>query len=340
MNDVLKLAITMGDPAGVGPEIILKTLAHENPYPRCIPIVIGSKAVMQFYRDLLDIPVEIVSIRSPSAFNNARRVINVLEPEAINFEIAYSPGATNASCGKAVYHFITKAVELIQRGELDGLCTAPISKESLNLAGYDYPGHTELLATLTNTRNFAMLMVGGGLRVALATIHIALRDVPAAINPERLIQLMRLTADFIPYFGIPKPRLALAALNPHASEKGLFGTEEENIISPAISASRAENINVSGPYPADTVFHRALGGEFDVVIAMYHDQALIPIKTLDFYRGVNVTMGLPFIRTSVDHGTAFDIAGKGAANTSSLSEAIRTALLLIQNKKKGARQNA
>jgi 4-hydroxythreonine-4-phosphate dehydrogenase len=234
----------------------------------------------------------------------------------------------SAEAGRAAYDAIVQAVQDARKGTIAAVATAPINKEALKAAGLPWPGHTELLAHLTGARRVAMMFYTETLRVVLATVHIPLRDVPAALTRARLEETIELAAAELPRFGIATPRLALAGLNPHAGEHGLMGAEEEEALAPAVSACRSRGIEIEGPYPADTVFVRAARGDFDAVIACYHDQGLIPVKLLAFGRAVNVTLGLPIIRTSVDHGTAFDIAGRGVADPSSLVEAVRLAARL------------
>ncbi len=234
-------------------------------------------------------------------------------------------GRPDVSSGKAVVAYIKKAVESVLSGAADAIVTAPINKELMNAAGHRYAGHTELLADLTHSKDYGMLFVGGGLRVVLATIHVALKDVPRRITTDSLHRTLRLAHKAMRSFGIDKPRIGVAALNPHAGEGRLFGSEEWDTILPAVIKARAEGINASDPIPADTLFYKARNNYYDVVVAMYHDQGLAPLKMLAFGNAVNVTIGLPLIRTSVDHGTAYDIAGKGCADPTSLLEAVKLA---------------
>jgi len=324
----------MGDPAGIGPEIILKAFSGKDWQNRRQSLVIGSVQVLEKYANQLNIPVNIARITElPSTFSREDALF-VFEPPGIPDLAEIAPGKIQKPAGAASRMFIETAVRMIQENKMDALCTAPIHKEAMHLAGFSFPGHTEFLAHLTGTEEFAMLMSGGGIRVVLQTIHTALKNVPRLLTTEKILKKIRLTHEFIPYFGVEVPRIGICGLNPHAGEGGMFGTEEQDIILPAIRKAEKEGIVVKGPFPADTIFHRMLKGDLDVIIAMYHDQALIPVKTLAFYDGVNITMGLPFIRTSVDHGTGFDIAGKGAANPDSLLAAIRDAMLLTENKKR------
>lgn len=282
-----RIAVTVGDPAGIGPEIA------------------AAAAVDSRLRDLCEI-----ALYGP--------------PAGSSFE----PGRPTAASGRAAYEAIVAAVGDVMAGRADALATAPISKEAFALAGLPWRGHTELLAHLTGASSVAMLFHSEALRVVLATIHVPLAEVPRLLSRERLEGVIRLTARELPRFGCPAPRLAVAGLNPHAGEAGLLGREETEAIAPAIDACRADGLDVRGPFPADTLFVRAARGEFDAVVACYHDQGLIPIKLLAFGRAVNVTIGLPIVRTSVDHGTAYDIAGRGVADHGSLVEAIALAARL------------
>jgi 4-hydroxythreonine-4-phosphate dehydrogenase len=241
---------------------------------------------------------------------------------------AFAPGVLNADAGRAAYEAIVRAVTAAQRGHVAAVATAPINKEAFRLAGLRWAGHTDLLAELTGARDVAMMFHSDALRVVLATIHIALAEVPRALTAGGLEATIALTARELPRFGVARPRIAVAGLNPHAGEHGLFGREEQDVIAPAVARARAQGLDVSGPFPADTLFVRASRGEFDVVVACYHDQGLIPVKLLAFGQAVNVTLGLPIVRTSVDHGTAFDIAGKGVADAGSMIQAVLLAARL------------
>lgn len=330
---MIKLAITMGDPAGIGPEIILKTFQKGISEADCFPIVVGSWEVFEKTRQALQIPMNCHKITEIPESTPGRGELWVWEPPDMPDLGNLEPGKIQKQAGIAAKICIEAAVRMIHDKKMDALCTAPINKEAMHAGGFSFPGHTEFLAHLSNTREFAMLMCGGGIRVALATIHIALRDIPGKLTRETILAKLRLSNQFIPYFGVKKPRIGVCGLNPHAGEGGLFGDEEEKIISPAIDQANSEGISAYGPFPADTLFHRMLQGDFDVILAMYHDQGLIPIKTIAFHDGVNITMGLPFIRTSVDHGTGFDIVGKGIANPASLKATIQYAITLTGNKK-------
>jgi 4-hydroxythreonine-4-phosphate dehydrogenase len=285
-----RVGITVGDPAGIGPEIARKAADDPRVREACEPVLYGPSTDAEI--------------------------------------TAYSPGRVSAAAGRAAYDAVVSAVDDARAGRIDAIATAPINKEAFAAAGLQWRGHTDLLAHLTGARRVAMMFYADALRVVLATVHIALREVPAALTQQRVEETIDLAAAELPRFGFPMPRLALAGLNPHAGEHGVIGTEDDAVIAPAAAASRARGVRVDGPFPADTVFLRAMRGEFDAVIACYHDQGLIPIKLVAFGRAVNVTLGLPIVRTSVDHGTAFDIARRGIADPSSLVEAVRLAARL------------
>jgi 4-hydroxythreonine-4-phosphate dehydrogenase len=261
------------------------------------------------------------------------RVLDVCEPIVYGppAGVAFAPGELSAAAGRAAYDVIVRAVADAQRGVVQAIATAPVNKEAFRLAGLEWSGHTDLLAHLTGSRHVAMMFYSEALRVVLATVHIPLAEVPRALTQASLDATIALTARELPRFGIAAPRIAVAGLNPHAGEHGLFGNEEQTAIRPAIDACRARGIDVSGPYPGDTVFVRARRGDFDVVVACYHDQGLIPVKLVAFGQAVNVTLGLPIIRTSVDHGTAFDIAGKGMADPESMITAVLLAARLAKS---------
>lgn len=284
-----RIALTVGDPAGIGPEIAAKAAADPRVLEVCEPIVYAPA------------PGE-----------------------------TFTPGLLDGRAGRASYDLIVRAVRDAQAGVVDAIATAPVNKEAFRLAGLHWAGHTDLLAHLTGSPDVAMMFYSDVLRVVLATVHIALADVPRAITRAGMAATIRLVAREMPRFGLPMPRIAVAGLNPHAGEHGLFGLEEETAIAPAIAECRAEGVDVSGPFPGDTVFVRATRGEFDVVVACYHDQGLIPVKLLAFGQAVNVSIGLPIIRTSVDHGTAFDIAGRNIADHGSMVAAVRLAARLAE----------
>ena len=317
-----KIAITMGDPAGVGPEIIFRTLSEHKIHDFCIPVVIGARAVMEEASVLLKSKLKLNSIRSPEEAASSPAVINLIDwGKAKSIE----KGKATAEGGTACVGYIKMATELALQKKIDAIVTAPISKEALKLAGMKWPGHTEMLAELTDTKDYAMMLVGGPLRVILVTIHTSIKNVPDLINRQNVLRTIRLARKACYMLDIKNPRIAVAGLNPHAGETGLFGNEEITSIIPAIEDARAEGIRCTGPYPPDTIFHKAYKGEIDLIVCMYHDQGLIPLKMIAFDKGVNMTVGLPIVRTSPDHGTAYDIAWKGIADSSSLAEAIRLA---------------
>lgn len=333
------LGLTMGDPAGVGPEIIARAGADATVGERCRPLVIGSGAAMQEAIGLIGSPLTLHTVRDPAECEWRPGTLECLD--LANVDMRTLPkAAVSAVAGRAAYEYIERAVALAKRGAIAAIVTAPINKEALAAAGMPHTGHTEILAALSDTRDFAMLLVGHDLRVIHVTTHVALRRVPDLVTRDRVLRTIRLAALAMTALGLARPRIAVAGLNPHAGEEGLFGDEEQREIVPAIEAARSEGLHVVGPLPADTLFSRARGGEFDVVVAMYHDQGHIPVKTVGFtydertktwlgLSGVNVTVGLPFLRVSVDHGTAFDRAWKGIANPESLIEAIEVAARMV-----------
>jgi 4-hydroxythreonine-4-phosphate dehydrogenase len=306
----------MGEPGGVGPEVALKAIQGARWF--CMPLVVGDRAVIEEALRAFELPMKLGKAGEPDA-------IQVVDTGPAG---DYKKGAPTEAGGRASASAIKKAVELALKGEVDAIVTAPISKEAFKMAGFPWQGHTEMLAELTGTKDYAMMLMGGSLKVILVTIHKALRDVPSLISKEAVLKTIRLALRACDMLSISKPKIAVCGLNPHAGESGLFGDEEERIIAPAVKEAKKQGIPVTGPYPPDTVFWRAYRGEFDIVVSMYHDQGLIPIKLLAFDTGVNVTVGLPIIRTSPDHGTAYDIAWKGLAKPSSMLEAIRIAAKL------------
>jgi 4-hydroxythreonine-4-phosphate dehydrogenase len=308
------LALTVGDPAGIGPEIVLKALAAED-RPKVPVIVYGSMESLadRARRFGLRVPQEL-----------GARVIDV---EA---EGPVALGKTSPAAGRAAAQAVLRAARDALDGRVDAVVTAPLNKESLHAAGYAWPGHTELLAEAAGTADVAMMFVGGGLRVALLTIHRSLRSVPDALTRDEVMRVARLVHRELARFGATQRRIALCGLNPHAGESALFGEEERDVLQPAVAALRAEGVDISGPFSADSLFVRALRGEFDAVIANYHDQGLIPVKLAAFGQAVNVTLGLPFVRTSVDHGTGFDIVEKGVADGGSLVQAMKAAVDLAK----------
>ncbi len=322
------LGLTMGDPAGIGPEVIAKALARPEVFRLCRSMVIGSKPVMERTVRALRLPLKVVEVAGHDGRLDRRGELPVLDPLEQPLD-RFEVGKISKRCGAASVAFIIKAVELAQARCIDAIVTGPINKEAINKAGHDYPGHTELLADLTHSKEVGMMILGGPLKIMFVTTHVAIRDLPKALNQARVGRAIRLADKALrEYFGIARPKIGVAALNPHAGEGGLFGDEERAHILPASRRARAADIRASDPLPADTLFGKAVRGDYDGVVAMYHDQGLIPLKLMAFGRCVNLTVGLPIIRTSVDHGTAFDIAGKGMADPGSLLEAITLAARL------------
>jgi 4-hydroxythreonine-4-phosphate dehydrogenase len=322
-----KLAITMGDPGGVGPEIIVKALYSAGIQDYCSSIIIGDRGTLEDAIALLKLPVKLRIIQSPE---NSRPVHQGRIIDLIDLGVAkkFRKGKPTAGGGEASVHYIRKAVDLALDKHVDGIVTAPISKQAVHMAGFKWPGHTEMLAEMTRTKDYAMMFVGGPLKIILVTIHVALKQVPLLISKERIVITLRLAKKACDMLGIKAPKIAVAGLNPHAGEAGLLGDEEINKITPAIQEAFKKGLPVSGPFPPDVIFHKAYKGEVDLIVCMYHDQGLIPLKMIAFDKGVNMTVGLPFIRTSPDHGTAYDIAWNGIADPSSMIEAIKLAAKL------------
>jgi len=317
-----KIAITMGEPGGIGPEVIVKALFCAEIRNYCNPIVIGDVRVMKDAVKLTGLPIKISTVSNPL---ESKTDIGKIEVIDIRSSASFKQGEPSKDAGRAIIKYIKKATEFALKGEVHGIVTAPISKESLKMAGYSWPGHTQLLAALTNTKDYAMMFVSEKLKVILATIHVPLKEVPQLVSEKLVLKTIALTQIGARMLHIKRPQIAVAGLNPHAGESGLFGKEEIKAIAPAIWKAHNKGVIVSGPYPPDVVFYKAYNGEFDIVVCMYHDQGLIPFKMLAFDTGVNVTVGLPIIRTSPDHGVAFDIAWKNKANPSSMLEAIKLA---------------
>ncbi|SJZ35194.1 4-hydroxythreonine-4-phosphate dehydrogenase [Trichlorobacter thiogenes] len=325
------IAITMGDPCGVGPEIIVAALTNPAIRAACRPLVLGDRRAMQRALTVCNSELELVTVASPSeAADLSDNVIPLLELSNLaDADISY--GRPSELAGDAVYRYIRHAAELCLTGEVAAMATAPICKEAMHRAGHHYPGHTELLAELCRCDQFVMMLAGDILRVALVTIHEAIANVPGLISTEQVLKTIRVTATGVaPLCGCRSPRIAVLALNPHCGEGGMFGTEEQESIIPAITAAKAEGMDVSGPFSADTFFHFAVQepAPYDAVVAMYHDQGLIPLKMRHFDDGINITLGLPIIRTSVDHGTAYNLAGTATASATSMKASIRIAAKL------------
>jgi len=322
VNTPPPVGITMGDAAGIGPEIIVKACAQGLNAP-CV--VYGDAGALRRAASALGARLAITEIAHAGlASGDASRIEVIACGPALPPDLPF--GQINAAAGRAAYDYVCAAIDDAQAGRIRAIVTAPLNKQSMHAAGIDYPGHTEILAERSGTDDFAMMLANDELRVLLVTIHVALADVMARITAE--LTAMRLADRACRQMGIAHPRVAVAGLNPHAGEGGKFGREDIDVIAPAIRRARDEGIDASGPWPGDTVFMRARRGEFDIVVAQYHDQGLIPVKYLGVDHGVNVTVGLPFVRTSVDHGTAFDIAGKGVADQASLIAAFDLALAM------------
>lgn len=333
-----RLGISMGDPAGIGPEIVIKALLEPHIYAQCIPVIVADPEVMrQAATNIVKTDAAIRVVDKAAQAEGKAGTIDVLplaQPVG-QFEL----GKVDARCGDAAFQSVKTIIELALAGELDGTVTAPLNKEAMNKAGHHYDGHTEIYAGLTGTRKYTMMLADGKLRVAHVTTHVAMAKVPSLITVERILTVMRLGNDACRKFGVAKPRIGVAGYNPHAGENGLFGREELDIIAPAIAQARQEGIDATGPFSPDTVFAKAAGGGFDMVVAMYHDQGHIPLKMLSFkyddatgkwsgMTGVNITLGLPIVRSSVDHGTAFENAGKNVSSPQSMIHAIEYGAML------------
>jgi len=336
------IAITMGDVTGIGPEIAAKALANPDTYKICNPLVIGdAQAMKQAIEEIAKVNLKLHPIKSVSEAKFEFGTADVLDLENIDMK-GFVFGKVNAMAGKASVEYIQKGVELAMAKKIDAVVTGPIHKEAINAGGYHYAGHTEILADLTKTKDYSMMLVDRDFRVAHVTTHCSMREACDRIRKPRVLTVIKLLNDTLKRMGIKEPRIAVAGLNPHSGEGGMFGREEIEEISPAIAEGKRMGIKVDGPVPPDTIFAKLKGKQYDGVVAMYHDQGHIPTKVLGFdldvktmtytaVAGVNVTMGLPIIRTSVDHGTAYGKAGKGKANPQSLMDAIKLATILAKN---------
>ena len=323
------IAVTMGDPAGIGPEIIIKSLS-EGELSGAPVVVVGCAQTLRRILALNITPrAELRIIEHPREALFSPATINVID-EPLSDPQALRPGEVQAQAGDLAYRCIKRATALALAGEVKAIATAPLNKEALHLAGHHFPGHTELLAHLTQTKDYAMVLYTDKLKVIHVTTHIALRRFLDTLSQSRVETVIRVADDFLRRVGYSQPRIAVAGVNPHAGENGLFGDEEIRIVGPAVEAMKARGLNVTGPCPPDTVFMQCHEGLFDMVVAMYHDQGHIPLKLLGFYDGVNITAGLPFIRTSADHGTAFDIAWTGKAKSDSMATSIELAMQIAQ----------
>ena len=331
MEDARKpaVAITMGDPCGIGPEVVVKALADPWVYASCRPLVVGHPYAVQQAVDLTGSPLRVNRLDDPSTGGQDPRAVDVVDIGNLNPE-DITVGQINPICGKAAMEWVTKAGELAQAGTVDALATAPLNKEAASLAGYKAIGHMELLQELTGSKTVATMLMAKSLRVVHLTTHRSLRVACDYVKEDRILDFLQITHDSFVKWGFDRPRIAAAALNPHGSDGGLLGNEEAKEIAPAVAAARERGINASGPIPADIVFHHAIEGRYDVVLAMFHDQGHIPVKVHGFEESITANLGLPFVRTSVDHGTAFDIAGQGIASHTSMLEAIRLAVALAK----------
>ena len=338
------LAITMGDPAGIGPEIILQSLALKETYDKCRPLVTGDAKVMEFVAKQQKSELKINAISSVKEAKFEYGTVDVFDLNLIDMN-TFEQGKVAVQCGNAAFQSVIKAIELAMNNEVDGTVTAPLNKEALNLAGHHFDGHTEIYATYTHTKKYAMLLADEFLRVIHVSTHVPLRKACDLVKKERIIDVTELITDACKQFGIENPKIGIAGLNPHASDGGLFGDEERLEITPAVEELKAKGFNVDGPVPPDTLFAKAKCGKYDGCVAMYHDQGHIPFKVVGFNwdratgkmstaKGVNITLGLPIIRVSVDHGTAFDVAGKGVASPDAMLLSIDYATKMAISRKK------
>ncbi len=341
------LAITMGDPAGIGPEIVVRSLSRKETYEKCRPIVTGDAGVMKEAVRLLGLDLEVNAVDKVEDAKFQYGVIDVLDLKCVDLS-SFKFGEVQSQCGNAAFLSIRKAIDLALANEVDGTVTAPLNKEALNLAGHHYDGHTEIYATFTGTKKYAMMLADENIRVIHVSTHVPLRKACDLVKKNRVIEVTELIHDACRQLGIENPLIGIAGLNPHSSENGMFGFEEKEEIIPAIEELRERGFNVDGPVPPDSIFAKAKCGKYDACVAMYHDQGHIPLKVcafnwnketgkMDAASGVNITLGLPIIRVSVDHGTAFDVAGKGIASDDamvmSIDYATRMAKTRLANKK-------
>lgn len=332
MNTRPLLAITLGDPAGIGPEVVVKALQHDAVYEECRPLVIGDQRILaRAIEWVAGAKLGFDPISDPAAGQYQPGLITLLDLQNADPGVI-QPGQISAAAGRAAVEYVFRACDMTMAGTTAAVVTAPLNKEAMNLAGYHYAGHTELLADRTHAQRVSMLLTGPKLRVVHVSTHVSLEEAIRRVTRQRVEEVIDLAQHSCEALGIPHPRIAVAGLNPHASEGGLFGNQEANEVQPAIERARARGLTVTDPQPPDTVFLRAVKGEYDIVVAMYHDQGHIPMKLLAFDSGVNVSIGLPIIRTSVDHGTAFDIAGTGKAREESMLEAIKVAVQMARAK--------
>jgi 4-hydroxythreonine-4-phosphate dehydrogenase len=324
--DAPPIAVTMGDPAGIGPEIVARTFAEEGFKEKNRALVVGDPQILERAAKLLDLPLRINAISELEEAAFEPGAVDVLAVGEVRGDLPF--GELDARAGDAAFRYLESATHLASAGRVGAIATAPLNKEAMHLAGHKYPGHTEILAELTGTEDYAMMLVTDELKVIHVSTHVSLREAIERVRPERELAVIRLAHTSLRKLGVENPKVAVAGLNPHAGENGLFGTEDAERIRPAVEAAIEEGIDTSGPWAPDTVLMRARRGAFDVVVVQYHDQGHIPVKLMGFDTGVNVTVGLPFFRTSVDHGTAFDIAGTGKADHASMRAAIDLARTL------------
>ena len=326
------LGITMGDPCGIGPEITAKALAKEEIYECCRPLVVGSAKVLENAIRIVGKNLKVNAVSEPSEARFEYGTIDIIDQDIVDMD-ALTFGKVSVQGGRAAFKAVEKVIQLAMDKKIDATITGPLNKEAMNLAGYHYSGHTEIYADLTNTKDYCMMLADGNLRVVHTTTHVSLKEACSRCTEERVYKVIRLANDVCIRLGIEKPRVAVAGLNPHAGENGLFGREEIEEITPAVERAKQEGILADGPIAPDTVFSKAIGGQYDIVVAQYHDQGHIPLKVTGFVydenlkrwnsvQGVNITLGLPIIRVSVDHGTAFGKAGNGTASADSLENAI------------------
>jgi 4-hydroxythreonine-4-phosphate dehydrogenase len=331
MAELPVVAITIGDPCGIGPEVVAKALAQQEVRELCIPLVVGNIEVMHQALAMVRSPLRIREANDANDVHHSPESMSILDSHNLNVEDVV-PGTVSAAAGKASMEWVELTARLCLDGTVSAMATAPLNKEAASRAGYQEIGHMELLQSMTGSTNVATMLMTGGLRVVHLTTHRSLRLACDAVTRENVLAKIKLTHDYFQQYGFPSPRIGVAALNPHASDGGLLGDEEATAIEPAVIEARASAIDATGPVPADTVFHQAINGKYDAVLCMYHDQGHIPIKVYGFDRSVSVNLGLPLIRTSVDHGTAFDIAGQGIAQAVSMVEAIKLAAHLASGR--------
>ena len=318
------VAVTMGDPCGIGPEVIAKALASPDVYENCRPLIIGNGWCMERALELVGSDLKLHQTTTPLESNGVAGTVELLDPGNLNVEDV-TVGQISPVCGKAAMEWVASAGKLAMTGEVDAIATAPVNKEAASLGGYSAIGHTELFQEMAGSPTVATMLMSGSLRVVHLTTHRSLRRALDYVTKDRILSFLQLTHETFGRWGMPNPRIGVAALNPHGSDGGLLGPEEGEEIGPAVEAAKAAGVNATGPVPADSVFHQAISGKYDVVLAMFHDQGHIPVKVHGFERSITANLGLPFIRTSVDHGTAFDIAGQGVADHLSMIEAIKLA---------------